>query len=183
MELKIFLADWLQDKINKIEQRYKHYKPKASNSSFLRQFGAANEAPISGDDKTVIATLRMPSEWKYINYGVKGLRGGRSTNGYRFKHYGLSPEGRLRFRQWMRNNQIVPDIKKNEALFKAYPKNKEKTLNRLAYVIARSVKNKGIEPQPFFTDVINDRVMQQLRQDALDKFRIEVRSYLTNRRP
>jgi hypothetical protein len=24
--------------------------------------------------------------------------------------------------------------------------------------------------------------MQQLRQDALDKFRIEVRSYLTNRR-
>jgi hypothetical protein len=82
----------------------------------------------------------------------------------------------------MRNNQIVPDIKKNKALFKAYPKNKEKTLNRLAYVIARSVKNKGIEPQPFFTDVINDKVMQQLRQDALDKFRIEVRSYLTNRR-
>jgi hypothetical protein len=175
--LKIFLARWLQDKINKIEKRYRYYKPNASNSSFIESFGAHNQSPITETATSITAVIKMPDYWKYINYGVKGLKGGRSTRGYSFRNYGLSVAGQRRFREWMRNNRIVPTYGElGEQYAKAKGKQREAALKTLQIKIAKKVKEKGIQPQPFFTDVINKNSLTRLRKDALRQFQLDVRA-------
>lgn len=157
-----YLADWIQITLDKVTSQYKQYK-RRSSGNFINKAEAVNKNPVKVNGTRYTVTLKLPMEWKYVNYGVKGIMGGRSTKGYSFKGDKIDKDGYLRIRKWMRDHQVIPNAS-NPTLQRMYKKRKEKTLKKLAYAISTSVMRKGIKPEPFFDDVVTDKYMSDFRK-------------------
>ena len=95
-----------------------------------------------------IETTGAP-HWKYINYGVNGIKVNRGA-----PTHGKAPKGNLSFYEaiykWIGDKGIVP----NEGM----------TREQLAGMIVNSVRMKGIEATHFF-----DKVLTEQRVDEMSK--------------
>lgn len=100
-----------------------------------------------------IATTAAP-HWKYINYGVNGIKVNRGAP----KH-GSAPKGNLSFYQaiykWIGDKGIVPD-------------DKDLTREQLAGMIVNSVRLKGIEATHFFDKVLTPQRVEEMGQRVSD---------------
>jgi hypothetical protein len=100
-----------------------------------------------------IATTAAP-HWKYINYGVNGIKVNRGAP----KH-GSAPKGNLSFYQaiykWIGDKGIVPD-------------DKDLTREQLAGMIVNSVRMKGIEATHFFDKVLTEQRVDEMSQRVSD---------------
>ena len=168
--LEKYLADWGQETIDGIEDRYNVLKPGNASKNFMNKFGRLNNKYLTTTSSGLYRlVIKAPPEWKFINYGVNGLLQPQGSK-YSFRKKGISNEGQRRFRQWMRSRQIIPDAR-NPYLQKLYNKNKEEALDKLArFILIPSVKKKGIKPTPFVSEVITPSYISKFRKEAVRQF-------------
>lgn len=169
MSVMIELTDFANKLVRDIETRYKFYK-KGGSRNFLAQFGNANKVLVKKTAPNIyVMTVKAPEEWKYVNYGVNGLLTHHGSP-MSFKKKGISNEGQRRIRKWMRDNQIVPDAR-TPGLQKMYRVNKEKALGLLArFVLVPHIKEKGLKPRPFVTDVVTRQRLDNFRSKLVRSF-------------
>lgn len=139
-----------------------------------RKGGNILSASIVSDNIDKLATeaidyyrvlIEIPDYGVYIDQGVSGWANERkTTDRFSFKRSG----GRIplkSIRSFMLNRQIVPrDAKGN----RTRPKNYEKALDNLAYIIGSSIKKKGIEMVPFYSSVLTDELINTFTSKMLD---------------
>ena len=94
------------------------------------------------------------SHWKYINYGVNGIKVNRGA-----PTHGKAPKGNLSFYdaiyKWIGDKGIVP-------------KEKDLTREQLAGMIVNSVRMKGIEATHFFDKVLTEQRVDEMSQRVSD---------------
>ena len=94
------------------------------------------------------------SHWKYINYGVNGIKVNRGA-----PTHGKAPKGDLSFYdaiyKWIGDKGIVP-------------KDKGITREQLAGMIVNSVRMKGIEATHFFDKVLTEQRVDEMSQRVSD---------------
>ena len=104
--------------------------------------------PVKLSESQIATTAS--NHWKYINYGVNGIKVNRGA-----PTHGPAPKGNLSFYQaiykWIGDKGIVP---KEEGI----------TREQLAGMIVNSVRMKGIEATHFF-----DKVLTEQRVDEMSK--------------
>ena len=92
--------------------------------------------------------LYVNDYYKFINEGVKGVKGNQNTP-YKFKYINPSRSHVEAIRKWIRENGIkarVTDVKRYGAT-----QQESKATDGLAYIIARSIKKKGITGTGFWS--------------------------------
>jgi len=144
-------------------------------SGNLRNSLKASPAQMN-EDKLTIGIL-MDYYGKFVDKGVSGTQYQTPKESpYSFKNEGVSPEMQYSIFQWMRTKRIrLRDVggqfKKGRITQKSY--------ESLAYVIARSVKRKGINQTHFITNPFNlmDEQLPQLLQEALA---LDIENYLAS---
>ncbi len=101
----------------------------------------------------LIETAGAP-HWKYINYGVNGIKVNRGA-----PTHGRAPKGDLSFYEaiykWIGDKGIVP-------------KEKDLTREQLAGMIVNSVRMKGIEATHFFDKVLTEQRVDEMSQRVSD---------------
>lgn len=101
----------------------------------------------------LIETAGAP-HWKYINYGVNGIKVNRGA-----PTHGKAPKGNLSFYdaiyKWIGDKGIVP-------------KDKDLAREQLAGMIVNSVRMKGIEATHFFDKVLTEQRVDEMSQRVSD---------------
>ena len=101
------------------------------------------------------------SHWKYINYGVNGIKVNRGA-----PTHGKAPKGNLSFYdaiyKWIGDKGIVP-------------KEKGITREQLAGMIVNSVRMKGIEATHFFDKVLTEQRVDEMSQRVSDLVNAAIR--------
>jgi len=114
---------------------------------------------------------------KFVDKGVSGTQYQTPEESpYSFKSEGVSPEMQYSIFQWMRTKRIrLRDV---SGKFKK-GKITQKSYENLAYVIARSVKRKGINQTHFITNPFNlmDKQLPEVLQNALS---LDIENYLAS---
>lgn len=130
-----------------------------------------NTTPVTFRFSTQVrVTLWMPDYYAYIDEGVSGAR--ENTNISRFK-YGSKLPPISGIRQFMLNRGIVADDYRDIGRTrKGKDRNTavNKSLNRLAYVIAFSIWKRGLKPTNFYTNVVNDQSILKFEQQLLTEY-------------
>lgn len=113
---------------------------------------------------------------KFVDKGVSGTQFQTPEESpYSFKNEGVSAEMQYSIFQWMRTKRIrlrdAGQFKKGGITSKSY--------ESLAYVIARSVKRKGINQTHFITNPFNlmDKQLPEMLQEALS---LDIENYLAS---
>lgn len=100
-------------------------------------------------DGTISIAIQADFYWKYVQYGVNGTE---RNNGA--PTWGPAPSGTPTFKEailgWIRDKGI-----------KAKP---GQTYDQLAYALMTSIRKQGIQPRPFYTDVVNRELTQYLER-------------------
>lgn len=112
--------------------------------------------------------LSMEDYWKFVDEGVDGYKNSRGSQ-YKFKQFGkrIPINGLKKFiaaRGISPNKKIVTSGKKR-VVKKKKVISKEKQLDSLAFAIGVRIKEKGIEPTHFYTDVINPDLIARMTKD------------------
>jgi hypothetical protein len=144
-------------------------------SGNLRNSLKASETQIN-DDKVTIGIL-MDYYGKFVDKGVSGtIHQTPEPSPYSFKNEGVGPEMQYSIFEWMRTKRIrLRDV---SGKFKK-GKITQKSYENLAYVIARSVKRKGINQTHFITNPFNlmDAQLPEKLQEALS---LDIENYLAS---
>ena len=110
----------------------------------------------------LIETAGAP-HWKYINYGVNGIKVNRGA-----PTHGKAPKGNLSFYEaiykWIGDKGIVP----NEGM----------TREQLAGAIVNSVRMKGIEATHFFDKVLTEQRVDEMSQRVSDLVGAAIRTVI-----
>jgi len=144
-------------------------------SGNLRNSLRASEIESVNGELTI--GILMDYYGKFIDKGVSGTQYQTPQESpYSFKNEGVSPEMQYSIFQWMRTKRIrLRDVsgkfKKGRITQKSY--------ESLAYVIARSVKRKGINQTHFITNPFNlmDKQLPEVLQNALS---LDIENYLAS---
>lgn len=133
------------------------------------------DVKIGVDGSSVSFKLFMEDYWKYVDEGVQGTKAGGITSQYKFK-----PGGKRipldSIKKFIAARGIAPtqNIKKGQQLSKLRNKklkkvikkeNKQVALNSAAFAIGTAIKQNGIKPTYFFSDVINDELHFAIKKD------------------
>lgn len=97
--------------------------------------------------------------YDFVNKGVKGVKSGTPNSPYSFKTLGVSASMRNNILSWIKRNNVKGDVAitkgqaKRQSLSKMVSEaTKQKSL---AYVVARSIKKKGLRKTGFFDNAVN----------------------------
>ena len=97
--------------------------------------------------------------YKFVDKGVQGLKDSKNTTSpYKFKFINPSKSHIQAIKKWIRNNNmtaLVADINRYGPT-RRETKGKSKQMDRAAFVIARSIKKKGIAATNFWQDAFDD---------------------------
>ena len=140
----------MQEIIERLRERMRHYDVNASRK--LAQGITGLDPVIKGNQ--LFVPLQADFYWKFINYGVNG-----SERSWGAPAWGSIPQSGLTFSQsideWLTDRGITPPEQFSS----------RESFN---YVVRQSIKKKGKEPRPFFTDVVNDALIREL-QEPIEK--------------
>ena len=116
---------------------------------------------VSSDGATL--TVKVLDYYDFVNEGVRGVRSSKNASGspYKFKNYGMSPEGRKSIRQYIQSGKAkvsntMSDKARGIGLERKGVKFKEKKslidlqVDNLIYMIKRY----GIKKTNYFTDTV-----------------------------
>jgi hypothetical protein len=135
-----------QDVVDQLREKMDKYNIDASGN--LKADTRPTKVEVSGNRVSV--AISSPEYWKYVNYGVNGTKVNRGA-----PQWGSTGATGAQFEasiaQWIRNKGIT--LPQN---FSSY--------EGLNYVIRRSIREKGQEARPYFSDVVNEQLTQELRQ-------------------
>jgi len=130
------------------------YNIRASNN--LRQSIRPTKVEVSGDVVTI--GIYAPLYWKYVNYGVNGFAVNHGA-----PNWGKTGATREEFKEsigaWRMNVGINLNSFTNDSgkpMFSSY----DQLDKGLMYMVAKN----GQKPRPFYTDVVNDKLVNYLRK-------------------
>lgn len=132
------------------EQLKKALVDRDINTSSLGLSQSIKTIPMKIEGDTVFVGISAEFYWKFINYGVNGIKVHRGA-----PDWGSVPSGDKSFsqaiRDWIpqRGLQLPPEFSSFES-FK--------------YAIMGHIRNEGKEARPFFEDVVNDKLVETLRE-------------------
>jgi hypothetical protein len=101
------------------------------------------------DSQPGVLSVAISAEfyWKYVNYGVNGTKVNHGA-----PSWGTAPGSTMSFKDsilgWIRDKGL-----------QARP---GQTYDQMAFAIMRGVKENGMKPRPFFTDVVNQELKTYL---------------------
>jgi hypothetical protein len=131
--------------------------------------------------KGIIISVFVNDYYKFVDEGVRGV--GRNnintTSPYRFRYLNPSKSHVSAIRKWIARNGIksrATDVKKYGAVGRENRQPKDKSL---AYIIARSIKSKGLERTGFWSSSI-DQVFKDFDIKMSQALGIDVRVNLEN---
>lgn len=140
----------MQEVLERLRERIRHYDINASGR-LAQNMGIAG-VQVKGNQ--VAVEMEADFYWKFINYGVNG-----SERSWGAPAWGSIPQSGLTFSQsideWLTARGITPPEQFSS----------RESFN---YVVRQSIKKKGKEPRPFFTDVVNDALVREL-QEPIEK--------------
>lgn len=149
-----------QEVIDRLTKKLQEYDAVASNR--LKQSIVSMDNSIPGK---VVLEMSAEFYWKYVNYGVNGtaVSHGAPT-------WGPGPSGTGTFKdnilKWIQDRGLT-----------ARP---GQTYDQMAFVIMRWIKINGMEPRPFFTDVVNKQLQTYLNKTISQVYKealtIEIKS-------
>lgn len=119
-----------------------------TSSQGLSQSIGISEIKIDGDQVNVAISAEF--YWKYVNYGVNGTEINHGAPAW-----GPAPSGEQSFsqaiREWIpqRGLQLPPEFSSFE---------------QFTYAIMTNIRKFGKEARPFFQDVVNERLVEELRE-------------------
>lgn len=119
-----------------------------TSSQGLSQSLHVSEIKIAGSEVKVGISAEF--YWKFVNYGVNGAEIHRGA-----PDWGSVPAGDKSFsqaiREWIpqRGLQLPPEFSSFESF---------------TYAIMTNIRKKGKEARPFFEDVVNDKLVETLRE-------------------
>lgn len=133
--LNILVTGLHQEIIDMLHGRMDKYDISASNR--LKQ-----SIVTLDDSKAGVISVNIQANfyWKYVNYGVNGTK-----KNWGAPTWGPAPSGTASFKQ------NILDWIKDRGL-KARP---GQTYEQMAFAIMRGLKENGMEPRPFVTEVVN----------------------------
>lgn len=136
-------------------------KKDISASNNLKQSITPVDAVMKGG--AVEVAIQADFYWKFVEYGVNGTQ----VN-YGAPAWGSQPSTGKSFHdsilEWIPHRSVgLPE--------------QFQTFDQLAWAIQANIKKKGKAPRPFFTDVVNEKLMAELRKpvEAFLKRTIEIR--------
>ena len=156
--LSKLLQGLTQDVVDQLTKRIEHYNIEGTNN--LKQSIKPTKVENRGGQIDIGITADF--YWKFVNYGV---------NGTEVKHgapdWGSTPNTKSfkeSIAEWRTSKGITLPPS-----FSSY--------DSLDYAIMTNVRKKGKEPRPFFTDVVNERLVDVLKKpiENLLKRSIEIR--------
>ena len=110
------------------------------------------------DDGTTLQII-VPDYYDFPNEGVKGVKSTRNAprSPYRFKNYGMNPEGRKSIAEYIRSGKARIRIARNDKACGIGREGKQKSLidaqtDQMIYMI----KRQGIKATYYFTDAIKE---------------------------
>ena len=158
------IAPFWQDVIDRIKDNLVQRGHNASGNTLQ-----SIEAPkFKVGDNTYNIQLVMPDHYAYLDQGVRGIKNKRRNTGmfqYRNK---MPPIAAIR--KFMINRGIVGKTVRGER----HTKNSQKQLDGIAFAIARSIYEKGLEQTDFYSDVVNDQLINEFADVLLDELGREI---------
>ena len=146
-----------------IQEYIKEFTTKAENN--LKKAGAVSSGSLSESirpETTILPNgiafkIYVNDYYKFVDEGVKGVgkNNRNTTSPYKFRFLNPSKSHVDAIRKWIRENGIkarVTDVKKYGALGQERKQPKEKDL---AYIVARSIKSKGLRRTGFWSDAFD----------------------------
>jgi hypothetical protein len=145
------LSDFANHQINELKRNQKRYSTGSLNQSFSFQFGK--------DEDGVSVEFLANDYWDFINSGVNGLVNNYGSP-YSFAQYAKTTTTQgWNFKEsiglWIQSKGIKAD---------------DEDYDGLAYVIMRSVKEKGIKPNHFLDETFNEDALDKLEEDIFKAF-------------
>ena len=134
-----------------------------------------NATPITITSNGYKVTIVMPSYYEYLDEGVSGAK--YNTGRSRFKYTNKMPPISV-IRKFMLNRGINSwDEIKSKNPGRTYKNTRsgkkqsaEEIRNSIAFVIAKSIYNKGTEGSNFYTNVINDKSILAFEEKLKARF-------------
>lgn len=178
------LLGYWQSTINKFRLELEKAYPMSSGGT-AAAIGEENANPITITANGFKVEISMPPYYEYLDEGVSGAK--HNTNISRFKYTDKMPPIKA-IRKFMLNRGITklkPKKKKPKEAEKAgrlKRKNRPKNTrsgqkrdadyirNAIAFLIAKSIFNKGLKPSRFYTNVINDQQQIDFEKKLLEQF-------------
>lgn len=122
--------------VNNFVEQYKAGLDKADAKTSRRQLIDSVKGSINYDGKYVTVDISLQDYWKYVEYG---RRPGK-----------FPPVDKIR--EWIRVKPVLPRPMANGKL---------PTENQLAFLISRSIAEKGIKPRPILKETLNAFQLEQ----------------------
>ena len=126
-----------------------------------------------------IIQIMVADYYKFVDRGVKGLKGGNSLSGYQFRTANPSKKMVAAIEAWIRHEKLTFRNTKKAVSPREHKRQSVAQLsNSAAYMVARSIKRKGLKPSRFWTDAIEELekdiatgVASALRIDVIESFK------------
>ena len=181
---KNLIAPFWQDVIDRLRDNLIERYPGSS----LKTYGLIEEPKFTVGDRSYKIELIMPDYYAYMDEGVRGtgkfgknptvrmMR--RNTGRFSFKDKGKGKGGRGQkgippiegIRNFMRNRGIVGRTVKG----KRGTKSSTNQLDSIAYSIAHSIWQTGLQQSDFYSDVVNDQLINNFADQLLEELGQEV---------
>ena len=143
---------WVQDLIKVTKDRLQRSGINASNQ--LSQ--SISIVPIDLSDDKLTIGIEMAGYWKFVDLGVKGAKSSERASNSPFQYRQKMPPRQM-LEQWI--------------AFKAIPlegRDKQAANRSLAFLIARSIRDKGVKATRFFSDSLTEDKMKVLTESIAD---------------
>lgn len=144
--LSQLLLQAAQDTVEKLKVALKDRDVNTSSQT-LSQSAAVTEVSVNGSEVSI--GVSMDFYWKFVNYGVNGTELNRGA-----PNWGSVPSSEKTFHQ-----SILEWIPKRGLMlppsFQSY--------DSFAFAIMTNIRKFGVEARPFFTDVVNERLLEALQ--------------------
>ena len=120
---------------------------------------------VKESKNSIQVSFEMEDYGFYQDRGVKGKKGGKSLDGYKYTNKMPPPKA---FDKWTVRKGIAPRDKEGRFI-------KRKSLN---FLIARSIFNKGIKPTLFFTKPF-EKYYKRLTKELTEKYALDMVNLFT----
>lgn len=165
-----FVNDFWQQVIDDIKASLDE---KNLNASF--QTRQAFDLAVQVGSQSVTIEIIAPDHYLFLDEGVKGTIGGRrNTGAFAFRDKQPPVDA---IRQYMRSRGIVNEGFRRARKLRNRIKRRQSidsSLDQLAFAIARSIFQKGIEQTDFYSEVVNDDLFNDFTNQLADQFEIHV---------
>lgn len=162
------LDDFWKQVVNDLIQSLKDVDRYASGNT-AQSIGEENTRPVEIVSNGFKITLGMFPYYAFMDEGVSGAKNNKGISRFAYKDK-MPPIKAMR--QFMINRGIVSanfqDLKRgNRAQRK---QNIEQALNGVAFAISRKIYENGLKPTNFYSNVVNDALIDKFAQQILNKY-------------